>query len=141
MRPTDIAITYKTRSEEILYNAIYLMLNPDLRIRSFGEFRDLEVVILINKGSASASEIFAGTMKDWGYTVIGETSFGKGVGQTVFPLSDGSEFHLTTFEFLVGNNKVPIRDKGVAPNIEVKNSGEKDKDEQLDKAIEILVGR
>ena len=107
--------------------------------------KDISVVILVNNGSASASEIFAGTMKDWGYPIVGEKSFGKGVGQEIISLSDGSRLALTTFEFLAGNGKAVIRDKGVKPTIEVKvpeeNSRNKkeDKDDlQLMKAIEVL---
>lgn len=107
--------------------------------------RDLPAVVLVNNGSASASEIFSGTMKDWGYPVIGEKTFGKGVGQTIFRLSDGSMFALTTFEFLVGNRLGVIRDKGVIPTIVIKAAEKKPgakydekNDRQLEKAIDIL---
>ena len=66
-------------------------------------------------------------------------TFGKGVGQTCIPLLDGALFCLTTFEFLVGNNRVPIRDKGVVPDVTVQESEKKDDDKALDKAIEILL--
>ena len=139
MKPKDVAITYRDRHSTISYDAAYLRL--ELGIRSFGEFRGLKIVVLINKGSASASEIFAGTMKDWGYPVVGEKPFGKGVGQNVFTLSDGSAFALTTFEFLVGNSRVPIRDKGVSPKYEVLNQDNSEKDLPMEKAIEILSRR
>lgn len=141
MRESDTALTYRTRNETVPYDAAYLRSQKELGIRSFGEFRDFKIVLLVNKGSASASEIFAGTMKDWGYTVIGEQSFGKGVGQSCTPLSDSSVFCLTTFEFLVGNNRVSIRDKGVVPTVAVKNSDNKAEDKALDKAVEILLGQ
>ena len=144
MKPTDIAITYKTRHLETVYDVKYLdeYLKYFGHARNFGEFLDFKAVILINKGSASASELFAGAMKDWGYKIVGEKSFCKGVGQTVFPLPDGSEFWLTTFEFLVGNSKTPIRDKCVSPDIEVTENPDPKtgQDKQLDKALEILVG-
>ena len=135
IKPGDLALTYRTREEELFYNYNFLC---DRRRLDCGKFRDLRVVILINKGSASASEIFAGAMKDWGYPVVGEKSFGKGVGQTLHTLSDGSKFALTTFEFLVGNNRTPIRDKGVLPNYEVQNSDNPENDLQMEKALEIL---
>ena len=135
IKPGDLALTYRTREEELFYNYNFLC---DRRRLDCGKFRDLRVVILINKGSASASEIFAGAMKDWGYPVVGEKSFGKGVGQTLHTLSDGSKFALTTFEFLVGNNRTPIRDKGVFPNYEVQNSDNPENDLQMEKALEIL---
>ncbi|OGF61400.1 hypothetical protein A2662_03550 [Candidatus Giovannonibacteria bacterium RIFCSPHIGHO2_01_FULL_45_33] len=148
MRRDDVIVTYRTRNTSEPYDLAYLREKFD--VTTFGEFRDdFKVVILINKGSASASEIFSGTMKDWGYKVVGETAgevkkdkgvtFGKGVGQTCIPLLDGALFCLTTFEFLVGNNRVPIRDKGVVPDVTVQESEKKDDDKALDKAIEILL--
>ncbi len=136
MGENDSLLTYKTRQGEDIYNKDYLL--QYFSIRKIGKFRDMRVVVLINKGSASASELFAGAMKDFGYPVLGEASFGKGVGQTCYPLSDESVFCLTTFEFLVGNHKTPIRDVGVKPTVAVKNSGDKNKDEQMDKAMEVL---
>ena len=111
--------------------------------REPGEFRNMRVVVLVNKGSASASEIFAGAMKDWGFPVVGYRSFGKGVGQTMFPLSNGSMLKLTTFEFLVGNSKTKINDIGVVPNYEISDPVLSTaeiirNDRQLLKAIEIL---
>lgn len=108
-----------------------------------GMFRDMRVVILVNKGSASASEIFAGTMKDWGFPVVGTNTFGKGVGQTMISLSNGSRLRLTTFEFLVGNSKTKINDIGVIPTHEVidpqpSSSETLREDKQLEKAIELL---
>lgn len=109
--------------------------------------KNFPVVIVINNGSASASEIFSGTMKDWGYPIVGEKSYGKGVGQEMIPLSDGSCLVLTTFEFLTGNCQVAIREKGVKPTFEVKaavrkNNESKKQDDnddiQLMKAIEVL---
>ena len=124
-----------------------LWMAPAWVARAFREdfLKKIGVVVLINKGSASASEIFAGAMKDWGYPLVGEKSYGKGVGQDVITLSDGSRLTLTTFEFLVGNRMVAIRDNGVQPTTEVKSPEENrasGKDErgdlQLMKAIEVL---
>jgi C-terminal processing protease CtpA/Prc len=80
----------------------------------------MKIVILTSRVSASASEVIAGTLQDWGYKVIGETSSGKGVGQSVFPLIDGSSFSLTTFEFLVGNSLRRVHGIGIKPDIEIK---------------------
>lgn len=141
MKADDVAIVHKDRLSEKVFDANYVVSNTD--IRGFGNLRHLKVVILINGGSASASEIFTGTMKDWGYSVVGEKSFGKGVGQEAIKLSDGSIFWLTTFEFLVGNHRVQIRDHGVTPTVEVKNPeplpGIEPRDLQLEKAIELFI--
>ena len=130
-----LALTIRTKyeSESVGYPELFMSLQ-----REIGLFKDMKVAVLINGGSASASEIFAGTMKDWGYPIVGEKSFGKGVGQNRFNLTDGSVLWLTTFEFLVGNNRVPIRDEGVTPTIEVKQPEESKRDLQLNKVVKIL---
>jgi carboxyl-terminal processing protease len=154
---TDTLMTYRYRhSAEVIKLATmplltklaYITASVDIAVAlKINSLKNFPVVILINNGSASASEIFSGTMKDWGYPIVGEKSYGKGVGQEMNPLSDGSCLVITTFEFLVGNGRVAIRDKGVKPTIEVKpterkNSESKkqdDKDDaQLMKAKEVL---
>lgn len=130
-RETEETITIKDYSSDFNKTGIFFRKTPP------GELNDSQVIILINNYSASSSEIFAGVMQEWGFTIIGETSFGKGVGQTVFPLKDSASLRLTTFEFLVGNNKKQINKVGVVPNVEIKWNGEKE-DIQLQKAIETL---
>ena len=80
---------------------------------------DVPIVVLINGNSASASEIFAGAMKDTGKaTLVGTTSFGKGIVQSVIPLSDGSAIKITIAKYFTpaGND---IHEIGVAPDYEV----------------------
>lgn len=81
-----------------------------------GILRNVPVAVWINSESASASELVAGAMKDWGYPVHGTVSYGKGTGQDFFELSDGSFVRLTTFEFFVGNSQTKIHGIGVSPN-------------------------
>ena len=102
------------------------------------------VVILINKGSASASEILSGAMKDNGKAVlIGETTFGKGLVQEVVPLKgfgDDISLHITIQRYLTPNG-TDIHKKGINPDITVKLTEEDIKnknDVQLKKAIEVL---
>lgn len=106
-----------------------------------GSFADFETAILINKGSASASEILAGSIKEQnGATVIGETSFGKGTVQEVVPLSDDSQLKLTIAHWLLPSGK-SINENGITPDKKIKMSKEEElspKDPQLDKAIEVL---
>lgn len=85
------------------------------------------LVVLINPGSASAAEIVAGALKDTRRAiVVGETSFGKGLVQTVLPLGEGAYLKLTTSKYFTPGGYV-IDGKGVAPNIEVPLSPEEDR--------------
>ena len=99
------------------------------------------IVVLINDGSASASEIVAGAIQDYERgIVLGETSFGKGSVQEVDQLSDGSSIRLTIARWFTPND-TNIDDVGITPDIEVAMTDqdyENDRDPQLDAAIEYL---
>lgn len=80
------------------------------------------MAVLINRNSASASEIVTGALQDYHRaTVIGEQSFGKGVGQIAFPLPNGGELYLVNFEWLTPDKQY-IQHKGITPNIKVKDN-------------------
>jgi carboxyl-terminal processing protease len=80
------------------------------------------MVVLINEGSASGSEIVAACLQDYKRAIIlGTKSFGKGSVQTVIPLSDGSALRLTTSKYFTPLGKV-IHEKGVMPDIVVEES-------------------
>jgi carboxyl-terminal processing protease len=81
------------------------------------------VAVLVDKGSASASEILAGALKESeGYALIGETTFGKGTVQQAVPMGDGSTIKLTMFKWLTPDGNW-IHHKGVTPTIEVSQPG------------------
>lgn len=103
-----------------------------------GQSLNLPLVVLINKYSASASEILAGAIKDHKIgTLVGTTSFGKGVVQTVYPLDNGAGLKLTTARYLTPN-KHDINKKGIKPDVQVEQPEDATVDLQLQKGIEIL---
>jgi carboxyl-terminal processing protease len=101
----------------------------------------IPMVVLINGGSASASEILAGALRDnQAVTLIGEKSFGKGSVQELVPLPQGSSVKVTVAKWLTPNGDY-IMEKGINPDVEVKMTPDDYKDEkdpQLDKALEVL---
>lgn len=108
--------------------------------------KNIPVAILTNESTASASEILAGALKDqYGATLVGKTTYGKGVIQTLYSLQDGSGIKITTDEYYTPNHN-QINKKGLTPDYEVDLTvGEDgyyetsiDKDAQLLKAREIL---
>ncbi len=109
-----------------------------------GVWTDLPLVVLIDKGSASASEIVSGAIQDRKRAILlGDTSFGKGSVQSVHQLSDRSSIHVTIAEWLTPN-KTQITGKGLTPDIAIPIAPEDQKrgnDTQLQAAIKYLKER
>lgn len=85
---------------------------------------DMPLAVLVNGNSASASEIFAGAVKDYGIgTIVGTTTYGKGVVQTIHSLTDGSAVKITIAKYFTpkGND---INKKGITPDVEAELSGD-----------------
>jgi len=107
------------------------------------KFLDYPIVVLINQGSASASEILAGALRDnRNVLLIGEKSFGKGSIQELEELRGGSSLKITIANWLTPKGQL-ITDKGLEPDIKVEMSEEdyeQDRDPQLEKALEVIKG-
>jgi carboxyl-terminal processing protease len=112
--------------------------------RGGDKMSDIETVILINEGSASASEILSGALRDNrdNVLIVGKQSFGKGSVQELVELRDDAALKVTIAKWLTPNGK-QINEVGISPDIEVEYTDEDyetDRDPQLDKAIEVLKG-
>ncbi|MGR5591290.1 S41 family peptidase [Peptoniphilus grossensis] len=110
------------------------------------KYNDIKMVVLVNEGSASASEILAGAIRDLDRAkIIGKKTYGKGVVQNVMSLPGGDGLKLTTSEYFTPSGK-SINKKGIVPDIEVDLPDDikgigidyKDTDTQLKKAIEVI---
>ena len=100
----------------------------------------IPLVVLVNENTASAAEIFTGAVKDYGIgTIVGTTTFGKGIVQNTFQFSDGSVVKLTIAHYYtpLGND---IHKVGITPDVEVELPDDATSDVQLEKALEVVKG-
>jgi carboxyl-terminal processing protease len=96
------------------------------------------VVVLVNGGSASASEIVTGALRDRKRaTVVGETTFGKGVFQEIEPLSNGGAVDLTVGQYFLPSGE-NISDKGIKPEVRARDNPRTERDEALPVALRVL---
>ncbi len=107
---------------------------------------DKPIVVLVNENSASASEVFSGALQDYGMaTLVGTTTYGKGIVQTTLNLGDGTAMKLTTAKYYTPKGR-NIHGTGLTPDVEVKRNDTVTKlkksglviDNQLEQALEVL---
>lgn len=132
LRVGTIVLKEQNRDEEII----------EFKVTRTGRLLDFPVVILVNEGSASASEIFAGALQaDNRAKIIGVKTYGKGTAQSIFPLDNGSSIHITIMKWLLPDGTWLNRDNPITPDIEIDRTEEefkKGNDSQLKKAAESL---
>jgi len=122
-------VSTKTRGKE---EKIYKSSSGGVKIT------DVPMVVLINQGSASGSEILAGALRENNRAVLlGETTFGKGSVQTILPLSDGSALRLTTSIYYTPDG-ISIHEKGIKPDVEVEEAAIEVKATAADKEKEVF---
>jgi carboxyl-terminal processing protease len=136
---TSIAGWFLERGQSIVIEKDKNGEQIELKSNGPSNFASLPIVVLINDGSASASEILAGALKDdRQIPIIGTKSFGKGTVQQITSLDDGSSLKITTAKWYTPSG-VAIQDTGIEPDIKVDLTQEdydQNKDPQFDKAME-----
>jgi carboxyl-terminal processing protease len=125
----------------VLYEAEKGKPDQSEMVKGSGEFTSGTMVVLVDGGTASASEIVAGALQDRGRAIlVGEKTYGKGSVQSVFDLSDGSSVHVTSAQWLTPNRH-QISGVGLAPDLQVSITADdrgQGLDPQLDRAVEYL---
>lgn len=111
----------------------------EFKVERIGRFKNQKVVILINGGSASASEIFAGALRDnEKIQLVGQTSFGKGTIQEPQQVGNGAGLHVTIARWLTPSG-FWVDEGGLVPDYEAKDNPDTEEDEQLEAAIDFLM--
>jgi len=156
-KPKGIILDLRNNGGGYVHTAVdvashFISRNKVLLVERFGDGReqkvltqggglatDIPLVVLINQGSASASEVVTGAIQDYKRgTIIGETSYGKGTGQIGYELSnEQGEARITIFRWLTPNGNW-VHEKGITPDIEVKMT-KADRDAKLDPQLEAAV--
>ncbi len=136
----DLAGWFLPRGTLVVSEATRTEVSEEFKANGNAALAEIPTVIIINGGSASASEILAGALRDQRQIkLVGETSYGKGTVQQIIPLKNDSTIKLTIAHWVLPGGQ--ILETGLKPDYEVKlteKDAEDGKDPQLDKAIEVL---
>ena len=143
-RAVDIAGWFLPRETVVVMEETKDKSRTILRSEGNGWLKDIPLIILINEGSASASEILAGALSEnLNIPLVGQKTFGKGSVQSLESISDGSAVKITVARWLTPNG-ISINNEGIKPTVEVtatETSENTQKDAQYEKAKEILLQR
>lgn len=143
---TDIADLFTKKGDTLLITTDKNGNEEITKAQKDQTIKDIPVIVLVNEGTASASEILAGTLRDdYGAKIVGEKTYGKGVIQTVYKLSDGSGLKITTNEYYTPK-RTKINKVGITPDEVVEPSKDANgaynttatEDAQLQKAISMI---
>ena len=137
----DVSGEWVTKGKVVVSQKGRTDIGSDLNSKGQVRLQNMKTIVLINRGSASASEIVAGALQDYNQAVVmGEKSFGKGSVQDYEIFSDRSALKLTVAEWFTPNGK-NINESGVMPDIEIKEEWEKEavgQDKILEAALELF---
>ena len=134
---TDVASDFLTSGTVVIQEGVRG--KKELKANGIPRLPSIKMVVLVNAGSASASEIVAGALKDNNRAkIVGQKTFGKGTIQEARPINGNSGLHITVAKWLTPNGTW-VHEKGLEPDIEVEDKQDTtDIDEQLQKALELL---
>ncbi|MFH0907059.1 MAG: S41 family peptidase [bacterium] len=137
----DIASWFLPKGELVVVEDFGNGERDEYRSKGYGLLENMPIIILIDQGSASASEILAGALRDIkNIKIVGQKSFGKGSVQQMEKLKGGSSIKITVAKWLTPLG-ISINDEGIAPDVEVEITAEdfdEMRDPQLEKALELL---
>ena len=132
----DIAAEFMDSGEVVVIEEMASGDRTEFTTDRFGRFQEAPVVVLVNEGSASASEILAGALRDQvGAPLIGQSTFGKGTIQEPRQIENGAALHITTARWLTPDGTW-VNETGLEPDIILEDDPETSEDEQLQRAIQ-----
>lgn len=134
----DIASEFLNTGSVVVSEERYDGSKTEYKVERLGRLVNTPLILLVNEGSASASEILAGALRDIRKIVlVGETTFGKGTVQEPIQLNGGSGLHVTVARWL-NPSGYWVNEKGLTPDVEIQDNPDTPQDEQLEKAVEML---